>query len=81
MNEHPLEIYYTVKTTEEFTDTPASQLTTPDGYAQFLPSGGGVAGDIEAEYAVDVEKRYVPKETYTALEERVAALEAAAIGV
>lgn len=81
LNEHPLEIYYTVKTTEEFTDTPASQLTTPDGYAQFLPSGDGVAGDIEAEYAVDVEKRYVPKETYTALEERVAALEAAAIGV
>lgn len=74
--------FYIVSDDESFTATPISTtLKMPDGYAQFLPSGDGVAGDIEAEYAVDVEKRYVLKETYKSLEERVAALESAAIGV
>ena len=61
LNEHPLEIYYPLNTPEEFTTTPASQLTTPEGYAQMLPSGDGVAGETELEYAIDVEKRYIPK--------------------
>lgn len=77
---NPLVIYYFASDDELFETTPAGQISMPDGYAQFLHTGDGAAGDIEAEYAVDIEKRYVPKENYKSLEERVAALESAAIG-
>lgn len=60
---NPIILYYEIQNIENFTATP-SQLTTPDGYAQMLPSGDGVAGDVEMEYAVDIEKRYVPKTNF-----------------
>ncbi|MBP3918289.1 MAG: hypothetical protein J6I50_03870 [Clostridia bacterium] len=58
----PVTVYYEMAEAEPFATVPLENpLTTPDGYAQFLSWGDGAAGDIEAEYAVDVEKRYTHK--------------------
>lgn len=80
LNENPMEVYYVTKHPEEFTTEPAPQITTPDGYAQLLPAGDGIAGGIEVEYAIEIEERYASKKLYNDLEKRVAALESNAIG-
>ena len=76
----PVVIYYNTGTPANFSADAAEVLTLPDGHAQTIASGTGVAEDVEIEYLVDIEKRYVPKFEYQKLEERVAALETAAIG-